>query len=253
MDKLSMKVDSSAGGSSNSAEVGAANVNCAADFSVLNQDFSIISCRVYLIAEDIDFCDAYLALIIRELWSFRLFLDPLPLPAGKKGELKARFLPLPKYFLKFQSTMRFTISSPVGELLDKRWCSELKSLLDRGWVIAYANLRLQSGAKALASYHFLTPFKLYASKLGGCGVSRIRNRLRENMADLSHFVLKLPMESGQKNFRLYTKSRPQFAGDELLWHIRLRLSPTQPRLGRSSTIRPMNLLLLRTRLAEGSS
>ncbi|KAJ9180939.1 hypothetical protein P3X46_009123 [Hevea brasiliensis] len=40
MDKLSMKVDSSAGGSSNLVEVGAANVNCAADFSTLNQDFS---------------------------------------------------------------------------------------------------------------------------------------------------------------------------------------------------------------------
>ncbi|KAJ9145933.1 hypothetical protein P3X46_028260 [Hevea brasiliensis] len=40
MDKLSMKVDSSAGGSSNTLEIGAANVNCAADFSALNQDFS---------------------------------------------------------------------------------------------------------------------------------------------------------------------------------------------------------------------
>lgn len=29
-----------------------------------------------------------------------------------------------------------------GELLDKRWRSELKSLLDRGWVIAYADVRL---------------------------------------------------------------------------------------------------------------
>ncbi|MFS7974058.1 putative oligopeptidase B [Helianthus anomalus] len=28
-----------------------------------------------------------------------------------------------------------------GELLDKRWHSELKSLLDRGWVIAYADVR----------------------------------------------------------------------------------------------------------------
>ncbi|KAI6700127.1 hypothetical protein NL676_014451 [Syzygium grande] len=28
-----------------------------------------------------------------------------------------------------------------GELLDKRWCSELKSLLDRGWVVAYADVR----------------------------------------------------------------------------------------------------------------
>lgn len=28
-----------------------------------------------------------------------------------------------------------------GELLDKRWHSELKSLLDRGWVLAYADVR----------------------------------------------------------------------------------------------------------------
>lgn len=28
-----------------------------------------------------------------------------------------------------------------GELLDKRWRGELKSLLDRGWVIAYADVR----------------------------------------------------------------------------------------------------------------
>lgn len=28
-----------------------------------------------------------------------------------------------------------------GELLDKRWRSEQKSLLDRGWVIAYADVR----------------------------------------------------------------------------------------------------------------
>lgn len=28
-----------------------------------------------------------------------------------------------------------------GELLDKRWRSELKSLLDRGWIIAYADVR----------------------------------------------------------------------------------------------------------------
>lgn len=28
-----------------------------------------------------------------------------------------------------------------GEILDKRWRSELKSLLDRGWVIAYADVR----------------------------------------------------------------------------------------------------------------
>ncbi|KAJ9173778.1 hypothetical protein P3X46_016882 [Hevea brasiliensis] len=40
MDKLSVKVDSSIGGSSNSVEVRTANVNCAVDFSALNQDFS---------------------------------------------------------------------------------------------------------------------------------------------------------------------------------------------------------------------
>lgn len=28
-----------------------------------------------------------------------------------------------------------------GEILDKRWRSELKSLLDRGWVLAYADVR----------------------------------------------------------------------------------------------------------------
>lgn len=28
-----------------------------------------------------------------------------------------------------------------GELLDKRWRGELKSLLDRGWVVAYADVR----------------------------------------------------------------------------------------------------------------
>lgn len=31
-----------------------------------------------------------------------------------------------------------------GELLDKRWRSELKSLLDRGWVVAYADVRFVS-------------------------------------------------------------------------------------------------------------
>ena len=31
-----------------------------------------------------------------------------------------------------------------GEILDKRWRSELKSLLDRGWVIAYADVRYVS-------------------------------------------------------------------------------------------------------------
>ncbi|KAI3946033.1 hypothetical protein MKX01_024789 [Papaver californicum] len=33
------------------------------------------------------------------------------------------------------------VHGAYGELLDKRWNSELKSLLDRGWVIAYADVR----------------------------------------------------------------------------------------------------------------
>lgn len=33
------------------------------------------------------------------------------------------------------------VHGAYGELLDKRWRSELKSLLDRGWVIAYADVR----------------------------------------------------------------------------------------------------------------
>ncbi|KAF3438879.1 hypothetical protein FNV43_RR17154 [Rhamnella rubrinervis] len=33
------------------------------------------------------------------------------------------------------------VHGAYGELLDKRWRSELKSLLDRGWVVAYADVR----------------------------------------------------------------------------------------------------------------
>lgn len=33
------------------------------------------------------------------------------------------------------------VHGAYGELHDKRWRSELKSLLDRGWVIAYADVR----------------------------------------------------------------------------------------------------------------
>lgn len=36
------------------------------------------------------------------------------------------------------------VHGAYGELLDKRWRSELKSLLDRGWVIAYADVRFVS-------------------------------------------------------------------------------------------------------------
>lgn len=41
-----------------------------------------------------------------------------------------------------------------GELLDKRWRSELKSLLDRGWVIAYADVRSVSAALLLFFLRF---------------------------------------------------------------------------------------------------
>ncbi|KAF2295138.1 hypothetical protein GH714_031666 [Hevea brasiliensis] len=48
-----------------------------------------------------------------------------------------------------------------GELLDKRWRSELKSLLDRGWVVAYADVRggvvkVRSGI-IMADVPFLDP------------------------------------------------------------------------------------------------
>lgn len=33
------------------------------------------------------------------------------------------------------------VHGAYGELLDKRWRSELKSLLDRGWIVAYADVR----------------------------------------------------------------------------------------------------------------
>lgn len=33
------------------------------------------------------------------------------------------------------------VHGAYGEMLDKRWRSELKSLLDRGWVLAYADVR----------------------------------------------------------------------------------------------------------------
>lgn len=36
------------------------------------------------------------------------------------------------------------VHGAFGEPLDKRWRSELKSLLDRGWVIAYADVRFVS-------------------------------------------------------------------------------------------------------------
>lgn len=38
------------------------------------------------------------------------------------------------------------VHGAYGEMLDKRWRSELKSLLDRGWVLAYADVRSVSSS-----------------------------------------------------------------------------------------------------------
>jgi hypothetical protein len=45
-----------------------------------------------------------------------------------------------------------------GEILDKRWRSELKSLLDRGWVIAYADVRYVLPTWLLFCIYYLTIF-----------------------------------------------------------------------------------------------
>lgn len=52
------------------------------------------------------------------------------------------------------------VHGAYGELLDKRWRSELKSLLDRGWVIAFADVRFVSvfislNSKCLHGLNFL--------------------------------------------------------------------------------------------------
>ncbi|KAL5984838.1 hypothetical protein ACLOJK_038674 [Asimina triloba] len=46
-----------------------------------------------------------------------------------------------KFKLEGQSPGLLHGHGAYGELLDKRWRSELKSLLDRGWVVAYADVR----------------------------------------------------------------------------------------------------------------
>ncbi|GMH14761.1 hypothetical protein Nepgr_016602 [Nepenthes gracilis] len=47
----------------------------------------------------------------------------------------------PRSKMKGQNPALLHGHGAYGELLDKRWRSELKSLLDRGWVIAYADVR----------------------------------------------------------------------------------------------------------------
>lgn len=47
------------------------------------------------------------------------------------------------------------VHGAYGEMLDKRWRSELKSLLDRGWVLAYADVRSVS--------HLLLSLKYFLS------------------------------------------------------------------------------------------
>lgn len=41
----------------------------------------------------------------------------------------------------YQNPGLLHVHGAYGELLDKRWRSELKSLLDRGWIVAYADVR----------------------------------------------------------------------------------------------------------------
>ncbi|CAA3016400.1 protease 2-like [Olea europaea subsp. europaea] len=210
-----------------------------------------------LIIEDVDFCDSYLVLIVREGRKYRLCSVSLPLSTAKASlplkELNPQYLPIPDHVSQilpgpnydyYSSIMRFMITSPLmpdaivdynisngkwniiqqqnllhertrvlygsassinvsndlsscnagedhswndlseyyaceyydvsspdgvlvpltiiyshhrkksskspgllhghgayGEILDKRWRSELKSLLDRGWVIAFADVR----------------------------------------------------------------------------------------------------------------
>ncbi|EOA13092.1 hypothetical protein CARUB_v10026100mg [Capsella rubella] len=43
------------------------------------------------------------------------------------------------------------VHGAYGEMLDKRWRSDLKSLLDRGWVLAYADVRWRRERKEVAS------------------------------------------------------------------------------------------------------
>lgn len=43
-----------------------------------------------------------------------------------------------------------------GEVMDRRWRSELKSLLDRGWVIAFADVRLKLFYFSFAKLVFFT-------------------------------------------------------------------------------------------------
>lgn len=46
-----------------------------------------------------------------------------------------------KYKIENQNPGLLHGHGAYGELLDKRWRNELKSLLDRGWVIAFADVR----------------------------------------------------------------------------------------------------------------
>ncbi|OEL30439.1 Protease 2 [Dichanthelium oligosanthes] len=54
-----------------------------------------------------------------------------------------------------------------GEILDKRWRSELKSLLDRGWVIAYADVRISR--ISLLNFDGVQYYSLKASVFRGGG------------------------------------------------------------------------------------
>lgn len=60
-----------------------------------------------------------------------------------------------------------------GEILDKRWRSELKSLLDRGWIVAYADVRFVFHTivivlLAIATFIFLYHYLVSTTLLNGC-------------------------------------------------------------------------------------
>lgn len=75
----------------------------------------------------------------------------------------------PKYKKENQNPGLLHGHGAYGELLDKRWRSELKSLLDRGWVVAFADVRsvfkVTSNAFFFFGAHFSSLFICVQSPL----------------------------------------------------------------------------------------
>lgn len=64
----------------------------------------------------------------------------------------------PKYKKDNQNPGLLHGHGAYGELLDKRWRSELKSLLDRGWVVAFADVRSVFKVTSNAFFFFWAHF-----------------------------------------------------------------------------------------------